>query len=167
VEVWHPGNPIDVASVREPPGVRLRRRLSEIEAEPKRRIPDMTAELAAPAVLDYVVGQLKATGYKYIENKDFANAQATFKRILDLGSNDANVRFIYAQLIDDGSHKKRAEARDLMLSILDDHPELFTHATDGNFNLIRNAAVRCSHVGPFSKAIELFRALAHASNLAS
>ena len=127
----------------------------------------MTTELAAPAVLDSVVGQLKAIGYKYVESKDFANARETFKRILDLGSKDPNVRFIYAQLIDDGSHKKRAEARDLMLSILDDHPELFAHATDGNFNLIRNAAVRCSHVGPFSRAIELFRALAQGSNLAS
>ena len=127
----------------------------------------MTTELAAPAVLDSVVGQLKAIGYKYVENKDFVNAEATFKRILELDGKDASVRFIYAQLIDDGSHKKRAEARDLILSILDEHPQIFAHATEGNFNVIRNAAVRCSHVGPFSKAIELFRALAHASNLAS
>jgi hypothetical protein len=53
-----------------------------------------------------------------------------------------------------------------MLSILDEHSEIFDNPTDGNLNLIRNAAVRCSHVGPFTRSIELFRKLAHASNRA-
>jgi tetratricopeptide (TPR) repeat protein len=54
-----------------------------------------------------------------------------------------------------------------MLSILDEHPIIFDLPTETNLNLIRAAAERCSHVGPFTKAIELYRKLAHASNKAS
>jgi tetratricopeptide (TPR) repeat protein len=127
----------------------------------------MTTELAAPPTLGSLLDQLKQAGYKCIEDKDLVSARAAFKKIVELDNKDINARFVYAQLIDDGSHKKRAEARDLMLSILDEHPEIFDNPTDGNLNLIRNAAVRCSHVGPFSKSIELFRKLAHASNKAN
>ncbi|HLZ01945.1 MAG TPA: GSCFA domain-containing protein [Bradyrhizobium sp.] len=127
----------------------------------------MTTDLAAPPALEPLLEQLKAAGYKCIEQKDFANALLAFKKIVELDGKDVNARFVYAQLIDDGSHKKRAEARDLMLSILDEHPAIFDQPTEGNLHLIRNAAVRCSHVGPFAKAIELFRKLAHASNRAS
>jgi tetratricopeptide (TPR) repeat protein len=90
-----------------------------------------------------------------------------FKKILELDNNDINARFVYAQLIDNGAHKKRAEARDLMLSILDAHPEIFDLPTEDNLHLIRGAAVRCSHVRPSPRAIELFRKLAHATNEAS
>lgn len=127
----------------------------------------MTTDLAAPPALEPLLEQLKAAGYQCIEQKDFANALLAFKKIVELDGKDINARFVYAQLIDDGSHKRRAEARDLMLSILDEHPAIFDQPTDGNLHLIRNAAVRCSHVGPFAKAIELFRRLAHASNKAS
>ncbi|MGH9614769.1 MAG: GSCFA domain-containing protein, partial [Bryobacteraceae bacterium] len=65
------------------------------------------------------------------------------------------------------SHKKHAEARDLMLSILDAHSNIFDNPTEGNLQLIRSAAERCSHVGPDAKAIELFRKLAPSSNSAS
>jgi tetratricopeptide (TPR) repeat protein len=124
----------------------------------------MTSQLVTAPMLESLVVQLKEIGYKYVQNKDFAKAKATFKQILDLGSKDVNVRFAYAQLIDDGTHKKRAEARDLMLSILDDHPEIFSNQTEAGLNLVRNAAIRCSHVGPLPRAIELFRKLAQASN---
>ncbi len=127
----------------------------------------MTTELAAPPTLESLLDQLKAAGYQCIEDKDFTSARAAFKKIVELDSKDINARFAYAQLIDDGTHKKRAEARDLMLSILDEHPEIIDNPTDGNLNLIRNAAIRCSHVGPFTRSIELFRKLAHASNRAS
>jgi tetratricopeptide (TPR) repeat protein len=127
----------------------------------------MTTDLAAPPTVETLIGQLKAAAYKCVEDKDFANALLAFKKIVELDKTDVNARFVYAQLIDNGSHKTRAEARDLMLSILDEHPDIFDHATDGNLHLIRNVAIRCSHVGPFTKAIELFRKLAHASNRAS
>jgi tetratricopeptide (TPR) repeat protein len=126
----------------------------------------MTAQPAAPVTFESLVGQIRDLAYKYIQDKDFTSAQLAFKKLLELDSTDINARFILAQLIDDGSHKKRAEARDMMLAILDEHPELFDSATEGNLHLIRSAAIRCSHVGPFAKSIELFRKLAHASNLA-
>ena len=128
--------------------------------------PGMTAELAAAPTLGPLLDQLKTAGYKCIEGKDFVNARAAFAKIVELDRKDINARFVYAQLIDDGTHKKTAEARDLMLSILDEHPEIFDNPTDGNLNLVRNAAVRCSHVGPFDRSIELFRKLARASNRA-
>src|SRR5262249_44202174 len=126
----------------------------------------MTTDFAAPPTVESLLPQLKAAAYKCIEDKDFGNALLAFRKIMELDKTDINARFAYAQLIDDGSHKRRAEARDLMLSILDEHPEILSNPTDGNLNLIRNVAVRCSHVGPFPKAIELFRKLAHGSNKA-
>jgi len=126
----------------------------------------MTSDLAAPPTVEQLLPQLKAAGYKCIEEKDFANALLAFGKIVELDNSDVNARFVYAQLIDNGSHKTRAEARDLMLSILDEYPAILAEPTEGNLHLIRNAAVRCSHVGPFSKAIELFRRLAHGSNKA-
>ena len=88
------------------------------------------------------------------------------KKILELDKTDINARMVYAHIMEDGSHKKRAQSRDLMLSILDEHPTIFDIPTETNLKLIRAAAERCSHVGPFSKAIELYRKLAHASNQA-
>src|SRR5215475_13540621 len=117
----------------------------------------MTTDLAAPPSIEQLLPQLKAAGYKCIEDKDFANALLAFKKIVELDGKDINARFVYAQLLDNGSHKTRAEARDLMLSILDEYPVILDEPTEGNLHLIRNAAVRCSHVGPFPKAIELFR----------
>jgi tetratricopeptide (TPR) repeat protein len=133
----------------------------------KRRFDNMTAELATPPSLESLLDRLKAVAYKAVEDRDFGNALAAFKKIVELVPTDVNARFVYAQLIDDGSHKKRAEARDLMLSILDEHPEVFDTPTDGNLNLIRKTAIRCKDVGPVSKAIELFRKLSQASNQAA
>jgi tetratricopeptide (TPR) repeat protein len=116
---------------------------------------------------DSLVEQIRQLAYKYIEDKDFVSAQLAFKKLLELTPQDINARFVYAQLIDDGSHKRRAEARDMMLAILDESPEIFANPTEGNLHLIRSAAIRCSHVGPFPKAIELFRKVAAGSNRAS
>ena len=127
----------------------------------------MTTQLDSHAEFQSLLGQIRQLGYKYIEDKDFVSAQLAFKKLLELDNKDISARFVYAQLIDDGTHKKRAEARDMMLSILDEHPEIFDSPTDGNLLLIRSAAQRCSHVGPFPKAIDLFRKVAHASNKAS
>jgi tetratricopeptide (TPR) repeat protein len=126
----------------------------------------MTTQLAAPPTLGPLLEQLKEAGYKCIEDKDFVSARAAFAKIVELDRRDINARFVYAQLIDDGTHRRTAEARDMMLSILDEHPEIFDNPTDGNLNLIRGAASRCSHVGPFNRSIELFRKLARASNRA-
>jgi hypothetical protein len=54
----------------------------------------------------------------------------------------------------------------MMLAILDEHPNIFDHPTEGNLHLIRSAALRGCFVGPFPKAIELYRKLAAGSNLA-
>lgn len=129
--------------------------------------PDMTTQAAARAEFDSLIGQIKQLGYKYIEDRDFVSAQLAFKKLLELDNSDVNARFVYAQLIDDGTHKRHAEARDLMLSILDEHPGILDTPTEDNLHLIRSAAVRCSHVGPFPRAIDLFRKLARASNKAS
>jgi tetratricopeptide (TPR) repeat protein len=127
----------------------------------------MSTEPAAPSAHESLVGQLKELGFKYIQDKDYTNAQFAFKKVLELDNKDINARFVYAHLIDDGTHKKRAESRDLMLSILDEQPTIFDHPTETNLKLIRSAAERCRDVGPIPKAIELFRKLAHASNTAS
>jgi tetratricopeptide (TPR) repeat protein len=127
----------------------------------------MTAELATPPSLESLLERLKAAGYKCIQDNDLANARLAFEKLVSLDPKDVNSRFIYARLISDGTHKKTAEARDLMLSILDEHPEIFDNVTDGNLDLIRHTAIRCKDVGPVSKAIELFRKLAQASNQAA
>jgi len=126
----------------------------------------MTTEPAAPATLQPLLGQLKDLGFKYIQDEDYASAQFAFKKILELDNKDINARFIYAHLIDDGSHKKAAESRDMLLAILDEHPAIFDQPTETNLKLIRGAATKCRDVGPFSKGIELFRKLAHASGSA-
>jgi tetratricopeptide (TPR) repeat protein len=123
----------------------------------------MTTEPAAPATLQPILGQLRDLGFKYIQDQDYASAQFAFKKILELDSKDINARCVYAHLIDDGTHKKRAESRDMLLSILDEQPTVFDHPTETNLKLIRGAAEKCSHVGPFAKAIELYRKLARMS----
>jgi tetratricopeptide (TPR) repeat protein len=116
--------------------------------------------------LEILIGQLTELGNKYIEDKDYISAQLTFRKLLQLDSRDVNARFIYAHLIEDGTYKKHAEARDLLLSILDDNPGIYDSPTEDNLNLIRGAALRCSNIGPNARAIELLRKLAHASNRA-
>jgi len=114
-----------------------------------------------------LLAQLKETGFKLIEAKDCQSARLIFKKIIELDSKDINARLVYAQLIDDGTHKKQAESRDILLSILDEYPAIFDKATDGNLYLIRSAAQKCNDIGPNPKAIELFRKLAPLSNKAS
>src|SRR6267154_1805060 len=101
----------------------------------------MTAEPNAHATFQSLIGQIRGLAYRYVEEKDFVSAQLAFQKLLDLDNSDINDRFVYAQLIDDGTHKKRAEARDIMLSILDKHPDIFDNPTDANLQLIRHAAV--------------------------
>jgi tetratricopeptide (TPR) repeat protein len=127
----------------------------------------MTAQASAQPTFEVVVGQIRELAYRYIKEKDFVSAQLAFQKLLELDNNDINDRFVYAQLIDDGTHKRRAEARDILLSILDQHPDIFDNPTVGNLDLIRHAAIRCHYLGPVPKAIELFRKLARASSAAS
>jgi tetratricopeptide (TPR) repeat protein len=121
-----------------------------------------------PAALESqpLIAQLRDLGFKYIKDEDYPSAQFAFKKIIELDNKDLNARYIYAHLIDDGSHKKRAESRDMLLAILDEYPGIFEQRTEANLNLIRGAAIKCSHVGPFTKAIDLHRKLAHASGSA-
>ena len=125
-----------------------------------------TSALDNHAEFQSLIAQIKALAYKYLEEKDMVSARLAFQKLLELDGKDLNVRFVYAQLIEDGTHKTYAESRDMMLAILDEHPEIFNAPTEGNMHLIRCAALRCSHLGPFARAIELYRKLAIVSNLA-
>ena len=120
------------------------------------------AKVGTASKLEVLTSQLTVLGNKYIEDKDYISAQLTFRKLLQLDSKDVNARFIYAHLIEDGTHKKLAEARDLLLSILDDHPEILNNPTEDNLNLVRGAAMRCNYIGPNDRAIELLRKLARA-----
>jgi tetratricopeptide (TPR) repeat protein len=157
---------LGVASICSPGEVDFEKRSTCVKLE-TRRVLNMTTEPVAPSTIQPLVGQLRDLGFKYIQDEDYASAQFAFKKILELDSKDFNARFIYAHLIDDGTHKKRAESRDMLLSILDEHPAIFDHPTETNLKLIRGAAEKCSHVGPFTKATELFRKLAQLSGSAS
>jgi len=90
----------------------------------KARALNSTIEPVAPPppTQESLIAQLKQLGFKYIEDKDYTSAQFAFKKVLELDSKDINARFVYAHLIEDGTHKKHAEARDLVLSILDENP---------------------------------------------
>lgn len=124
----------------------------------------MTAETAPPQTCESLLAQLKELGFRLFREADYDDARLVFKKLIELDKKDIISRFIYAQLID-GTHKKFAESRDLLLSILDDHPDIFDTPIEGNLHLIRCAAERCCLVGPDRKAIELYRRLAPASNI--
>jgi tetratricopeptide (TPR) repeat protein len=104
---------------------------------------------------------------QFIKQNKRAEAIICYKKLAESDRGDLNSRFIYAQLIDDSTHKQLAVSRDLMLSLLDDYPALFDHNTDSNCLLIRYTAQRCSYVGPQEKAVELYRKLAAMSNSAA
>jgi tetratricopeptide (TPR) repeat protein len=126
----------------------------------------VSPEPAAAPTQASLIGELRDLGFKYIRDEDYASAQFAFRKLLELDNKDINARYVYAHLIEDGTHKKLAEARDLLLSILDENPTILDHPTEANLKMIRAAAERCCHVGPFNRAIELFRKLAHATNSA-
>jgi len=116
----------------------------------------MTTKPAAPTKLESLIGQLRDLGNKYIEGKDYTSAQLTSESCLSWTTRISTHAFVYAHLIEDGTHKKHAEARDLLLSILDDRPEIYDDPTEGNLQLIRGAAERCSNVGPIPKRSSSF-----------
>ena len=126
----------------------------------------MTAGTAPPQTRESLLAQLKELGFRLFQEANYDDARLVFKKLIELDEKDIIARFIYAQLIDDGTHKKFAESRDLLLSILDDHPDIFDTPIEANLHLIRCAAERCCLVGPDRKAIELYRRLAPASNIA-
>jgi len=94
-------------------------------------------------------------------------AAKIFNRLAELNPADLNSRFIYAQLLDDGTHKSWAQMRDRFLSILDDYPTVIDENNHSGLQLMRYAAMKCIHVGPTDKAIELLRKLAPLSKQAS
>jgi tetratricopeptide (TPR) repeat protein len=109
---------------------------------------------------------LKHLGRWYLEAGNFVRARPVYKRLMDRGSRDIEVRFCHAQLIDDGTHARRAEARDMLLAILDENPGMREDASEPSLLVIRAAAQRCATVGPFDRAIELYRGLARLSGQA-
>ena len=124
---------------------------------------NVSARTATPSSAENLIRQLRVLTEQYIAQKDVISAQLTVRKLLQLDNNDVNARYLYAHLIMDGTHKTHAQSRDLLLSILKDHPEIYDDPTEGNLQLIRDAACRCANVGPNTKAIELFRKLAPAS----
>lgn len=108
-----------------------------------------------------------AAAREFLNSNRRADAAACYRRLVELNSNDIESRFICAHLVDDGSHKGLAQARDLALALLDDFPAIFEYAQDGNCALIRFAATRCGQVGPLDKAVELLRRLAPLSGAAA
>jgi tetratricopeptide (TPR) repeat protein len=104
---------------------------------------------------------------QYVEQNMRVEATVCYKKLSESDKTDLNARFIYAQLVDDATHKQIALSRDLMLSILADYPGLLDQNTEPNRLLIRFAAQRCGYVGPQEKAVELFRKVAAMSNNAS
>ncbi|MFJ9532146.1 GSCFA domain-containing protein [Herbaspirillum sp. NPDC101396] len=108
---------------------------------------------------------IREAATKFIGENRRAEAIVCFEKLAEEKS-DLDSRFIYAQLIDDGTHKQLAIARDLALSILDDYPVLFEDNAEANCSLVRFAAQRCSYVGPQEKAAELYRKVASMSNSA-
>lgn len=107
---------------------------------------------------------IRSAGAELLGQGRAHEALACFRVLSEMPGADIESRFIYAHLVDDGSHKKRAEARDILLTLLNEFPQVFDHSSDGNLTLIRSAAERCRDLGPFDKAIELFRKLAPLSN---
>ena len=95
--------------------------------------------MPAPASVDGLIFQLRVLANQYIEQKDYISAQLTVRKLLQLDSKDINARFTYACLITEGTHKSLAQSRDLMLSILRDHPEIYDDPTEGNLQLIAPA----------------------------
>lgn len=109
---------------------------------------------------------LRAYASMLINMKKWHEALLCLRRIVELDAADIDAKYKIALLLDDGSHKYWAESRDILLQILEQHPEIFEHKTDANFHLIRTAAMRCKFVGPQDKSIELLRKLAPLSNKA-
>lgn len=70
-------------------------------------------------------------------------------------------------LDDRKTHKGHAASRDTLLAIIAQHPEVFDDPSETHLRLIRGGAERCGNVGPFDKAIELFRKLAPMSGKAA
>ncbi|WCS26424.1 GSCFA domain-containing protein [Methylobacterium sp. NMS14P] len=60
---------------------------------------------------------------------------------------------------DGESHRQRAAARDILLEILDQRPDIFASRSDVAASLIRTAAERCIYVGPLQQAVTLLRKL--------
>lgn len=107
-----------------------------------------------------------AAAREFLKLNKREEATTCYKRLTELNNNDIESRFIYAHLVDDGTHKGLAFSRDLALSILNDFPAIFQYPQEGNCELIRFAAIRCSHIGPIDKAVSLLRQLAPLSGLA-
>jgi hypothetical protein len=66
----------------------------------------MTAETAPPQTRESLLAQLKELGLRLFREANYDDARLVFKKLIELDKKDIISRFIYAQLIDDGTHKK-------------------------------------------------------------
>ncbi|MDB5992411.1 MAG: hypothetical protein JWQ10_3814 [Herbaspirillum sp.] len=110
--------------------------------------------------------EIQDAAHKFAASERPQEMKACYKKLSETDKGDLNARFVYSQLVEDGSHKTRAESRDLMLAILDDFPQILELNTEGNCLLIRYTAERCRDLGPQQKAIDLSRKLAPLSGIA-
>jgi len=104
--------------------------------------------------------QLRALGNSLLEQRRFADARLVCQRLVEMDPHDLGARYTYARLIEDGSHKRAAEARDGVLAIIDEFPAVANENNPSAWELMRFAAIKCSRIGPIDKAIELYRRLA-------
>lgn len=133
--------------------------------------PDASANEPATFTLGEIlqsndIGLVRAGAARLMNMNQREAAILCLRRLVELDQTDLDSRYQIALLLDDGSHKSWAESRNILLQILDEHPEIFDRKTETNLNLIRTAAMRCKFVGPVDKAIELFSKLAPLSNKA-
>ena len=134
----------------------------------------MTKDAAdlGPNSLDHMLAagseaELRALCNTLIQKRFLSDARKICKRLIELDPNDLGVRYTYASLADDGTHKVSAEARDGLLAIIDELPGIVNESRPQMWELLRAAAVTCSRIGPIDRGIELYRKLAPATKEAS
>lgn len=73
---------------------------------------------------------------------------------------DVNLKFLYSQLLKDGTIVGLSQSRDVVLKIIDDYPVLLTIKNDEHVvNILRYAASVCSVLHPIEKSIFIYKHL--------
>jgi len=78
---------------------------------------------------------------------------------------DIKHRYLQAVYLEDGTHNKKAQVRDLLLKIIVDIPEIKNNPSNTlHIKILRGAASRCNDQGPIATAKELYSKLCQVSN---
>jgi len=104
--------------------------------------------------------EIKAIAQSYVESGNLKGACECYKLLAAENPKDILSRFMYAQLVKDGTHIGTALARDIALHILNDFPEMLIMTGNQNVaQIVRFAAEQCRYVGPIDRALELYQKL--------